>query len=133
MTRPQQENAPRRSGWYRSPGGVLAHADGPSQVAAFEGRGYQAVDEAEAKREIGDGITLTVDRRDRVKGTFDAQDVARAVREEGSQEKAKAQARSDAAKKAAETKRRNREAAQAAQDRPLPPGAGPDTPVSDTP
>lgn len=67
--------------WYRSPGGVLAHADGPSQVRAYVGRGYTEVDEATARKEIGDGITLTVDPAGS-DGTFDAESVARAVRDE---------------------------------------------------
>lgn len=71
----------RREGWFRSPGGVLAHADGPSQVRAFVDRGYVEVSDDVARKEIGDGITLTVDRTD-AKGTFDAESVKRAVKDE---------------------------------------------------
>lgn len=67
--------------WYRSPGGVLAHADGPSQVRVYVDRGYTEVDEATAKKEIGDGITLTVDSADS-KDTFDSDAVRDAVRNE---------------------------------------------------
>lgn len=101
-----------RDGWFRSPGGVLAHADGPSQVRAFTGRGYTPVDDAEARKEIGDGLRLEVDRTDS-KGTFDAEAVKQAVRDEGSQ----AAARSAAARKAAVTRRAHKAAAeQAAKD-----------------
>lgn len=70
-----------REGWFRSPGGVLAHADGPSQVAAFTGRGYTPVAEAEARKEIGDGLRLVVDPSDS-KGTFDDAAVKAAVKNE---------------------------------------------------
>lgn len=95
--------------WYRSPSGAVAHADGPSQVRAFTDRGYTLVDEAEAREEIGDGITLTVDRSDTDK-TFDSDAVKAAVRDEGSQ----AAKRSAAAKKAAATRARKRAEAEAA-------------------
>lgn len=67
--------------WYRSPGGVLAHADGPSQVAAFTGRGYTPVDPTAAAAEIGDGLRLEVDSTDG-RGTFDEDAVKTAVRNE---------------------------------------------------
>lgn len=66
--------------WYRSPGGVLTHADGPSQVTAFVDRGYTEVSDADAAKEIGDGLTLTVDSA--TAGTFDADAVKAAVRDE---------------------------------------------------
>jgi hypothetical protein len=87
--------------WFRSPAGVLAHADGPSQEKAFRGRGYSEVDEGEARKEVGDGIRLTVDGST---GSFDADEVRRAVAEEG-QVEARAR-RSEASRKGAETKRR---------------------------
>lgn len=67
--------------WYRSPGGALVHADGPSQARAYVDRGYTEVDEATAKAEIGDGIRLSVDSR--TAGTFDGPAVRAAVRDEG--------------------------------------------------
>jgi hypothetical protein len=67
--------------WYRSPSGRLAHADGPGQAAAFGGRGWTEVDEAEAHAEIAQGVELTVDTADTT-GTFDADAVKQAVRDE---------------------------------------------------
>jgi hypothetical protein len=78
-TTPQEEQEPVRSGWFRSPGGVLSHADGPSQVRSYLDRGYSKVDDEQALAEVGDGIQLHVDRRD-AKGTFD--EVRKAVAEE---------------------------------------------------
>lgn len=101
-----QGEGTHREGWFRSPGGVLAHADGPSQVRALTARGYTAVEEDTARREIGDGIELQVDRSDGT-GTFDADAVARAIADESATVHA---ARSAAARKAAATRRANREA-----------------------
>jgi len=100
--------AGHRAGWYRSPGGVLAHADGPSQVRAFVGAGYTEVDEDTAKVEIGDGLRLAVSRSG-ARGTFDDESVRRAVREESPRSAAHRQAvehakRSAAARKGAATK-----------------------------
>ena len=89
-----------RGGWFRSPDGVLAHADRPSQARAFTDRGYTAVPEFEAVKEITDGLQLIVDRDDS-KGTFDAESVWQAVADEGSQ----VAARAAAAKGAAATRR----------------------------
>lgn len=98
------------SGWFRSPGGALMHADGPGQTAALVGRGYTEVPEEEAVAEIGGGVTLTVDPADAADGTFDAAAVNTAVRDEGSQ----AAKRSAAAKKAAATRARKKAEAEAA-------------------
>jgi hypothetical protein len=70
--------------WYRSPSGRLAHADGPGQAAAFDGRGWTEVDEAEAHAEIAQGVELAVDAGDTgdAAGTFDDDAVNRAVRDE---------------------------------------------------
>lgn len=75
------EPAGQRTGWFRSPGGVLTHADGPSQVRAFVDRGYSEVSDTDARKAIGDGITLEVDRSDS-KDTFDSDAVATAVKDE---------------------------------------------------
>lgn len=106
------------SGWFRSPGGALAHADGPSQVDAFTARGYTEVDDAAARRLIGGGVVLAVDAVGDTVGTFDAADVKRAVAEEGFL----AAKRAAAAKKGAETKRR-KAAAAAAEAAPGPASA----------
>lgn len=102
------------AGWFRSPSGVLAHADGDGQARAYTARGYKPVDEDTARAEIGDGIRLTVSRSD-AKGTFDEESVQRAVREESPRTQAHRQRvehekRSAAARKGAETKRRRAEA-----------------------
>jgi hypothetical protein len=97
------------SGWFLSPTGVPAYADGASQARAYVGRGYTEMSDDEAKELIGDGIRLHVSRAD-AKGTFDADQVDRAVREEGGQPSARAKARmtaikrSEAARKAAATR-----------------------------
>lgn len=67
--------------WYRSPSGRLAHADGPSQTAAYLGRGYTPVDETQATAEIAAGVELRLDPTDTA-GTFDADAVQAAVRDE---------------------------------------------------
>lgn len=104
---PGEPAGQRTTGWYRSRAGVLSHADGPSQAAAYVSLGYTPVEEADALAEIGDGIELAVDRRDAT-GTFDDDAVTKAVADEGSL------ARSAAARKGAETKRRKKAAAERA-------------------
>jgi hypothetical protein len=86
---------PVRSGWFRSPAGVLTHADGPSQVASYTARGYEKVDDTKAVQEVGDGV--------------------QAVEREK---------RSAAARRGAETRRRNADAQQATEQ----PSEGDNTP-----
>ncbi|SNR33074.1 hypothetical protein [Blastococcus mobilis] len=70
-----------RTGWYRSPSGTIAHADGPDQKRAFADRGWDEISEDDAKTAIAEGVQLTVDRGD-TKGTFDADAVNAAVANE---------------------------------------------------
>lgn len=77
-----EEKRAARTGWYRSPGGHLAHADGPDQKRAFADRGWTEIGEDEAKQVIADGLTLDVDQADS-KGTFDEDAVRQAVKDEG--------------------------------------------------
>lgn len=104
---PGEPAGQRTTGWWRSRAGVLSYADGPTQAAGYAALGYTEVDDATAEAEIGNGITLEVDRSGSA-GTFDAESVAKAVADEGSA------ARSAAARKGAETKRRKKAEAAAA-------------------
>lgn len=100
-----------RTGWYRSRSGTVMHADGPDQKRAYEDRGWTEISEQEAKDIVATGAQLVVDPRDG-KGTFDADAVQAAVRDEAGPDPK----RSAAAKKAAETRKRNEKAAQADAD-----------------
>lgn len=110
-----------RTGWYRSPSSYVAHADGPSQRRAFADRGWVEISEDKARELLASSVTLEVDRTD-ANGTFDADGVAKAVREEAPPQARTFAERSAAAKKAAETRRANRAAAKADADHLEPEG-----------
>jgi hypothetical protein len=99
-----------RTGWFKGPSGSVMHADGPDQLRVLTDRGWTAITEQQAKDIIAAGTHLTV--QSDVKGTFDADAVGDAIRNESTGHAA----RSAAARKAADTRRRNKAAAQANAD-----------------
>lgn len=106
-----EERRAARTGWFKSPSGTVMHADGPDQKRAFADRGWEEITEDQAKDIVATGAQLVLDRRDS-RGTFDADAVARAVRDEAGPDPK----RSAAARKGAETKRRKKAEAQADAD-----------------
>lgn len=76
----REQRVKARTGWFRSPSGNVAHADGPDQKRAYSDRGWTEIDEADAKEHIASGVQIGYDADTR--GTFDADTNDRAVRDE---------------------------------------------------
>lgn len=126
---PGEPAGQRATGWFKSPDGGLFHADGPSQVRALLDRGWTEIEEAEAKTAVAAGTHLEVGRADTA-GTFDADAVRDAVRDEGSQSGARSKAaRSAAARKGAATKAAKAAAKNAEAEKQSTPDPAGDTPA----